>query len=164
MADPAKMLVDTNVWMDYCIATSENHEAAVRFMTESAASGAVLYVSSVSLKDIFQLIVRRTKKELRDEGVEVDAAWSAAITESAWSFVRSVREDALVVPVGPSEILFAETWHDEHGDFEDDLILAAAKRVRADCVVTSDKDLLKHAKGTCLSIDGARRMLSEKSS
>ena len=35
----------------------------------------VLYVSSISLKDVFQLIVRRTKKELRNEGTEIDAAW-----------------------------------------------------------------------------------------
>ena len=94
MAEPLKILVDANVWLDYGIATSENHESAVRFMVESAVNDVVLYVSSISLKDVFQLIVRRTKKELRNEGTEIDAAWSAAISESAWSFVRSMREAA----------------------------------------------------------------------
>lgn len=68
MAEPLKILVDANVWLDYGIATSENHESAVRFMVESAVNDVVLYVSSISLKDVFQLIVRRTKKELRNEG------------------------------------------------------------------------------------------------
>ena len=157
MAEPLKILVDANVWLDYGIATSENHESAVRFMVESAVNDVVLYVSSISLKDVFQLIVRRTKKELRNEGTEIDAAWSAAISESAWSFVRSMREAALVVPVGSSEVLHAETWRTAHGDLEDDLVLAAAKRVRADCVVTSDRELLKRAKEyACRSIKRAR--------
>ncbi|MFQ9179238.1 MAG: type II toxin-antitoxin system VapC family toxin [Eggerthella lenta] len=157
MAEPLKILVDANVWLDYGIATSENHESAVRFMVESAVNDVVLYVSSISLKDVFQLIVRRTKKELRNEGTEIDAAWSAAISESAWSFVRSMREAALVVPVGSSEVLHAETWRTAHGDLEDDLVLAAAKRVRADCVVTSDRELLSVLKEyACRSIKRAR--------
>ena len=164
MAEPLKILVDANVWLDYGIATSENHESAVRFMVESAVNDVVLYVSSISLKDVFQLIVRRTKKELRNEGTEIDAAWSAAISESAWSIVRSMREAALVVPVGSSEVLHAETWRTAHGDLEDDLVLAAAKRVRADCVVTSDRELLKRAQGICLSIDQARSLLGKKTS
>ena len=165
MAEPLKILVDANVWLDYGIATSENHESAVRFMVESAVNDVVLYVSSISLKDVFQLIVRRTKKELRNEGTEIDAAWSAAISESAWSFVRSMREAALVVPRRfPREVLHAETWRTAHGDLEDDLVLAAAKRVRADCVVTSDRELLKRAQGICLSIDQARSLLGKKTS
>ena len=73
-----------------------------------------------------------------------------------------MREAALVVPVGSSEVLHAETWRTAHGDLEDDLVLAAAKRVRADCVVTSDRELLKRAQGICLSIDQARSLLGKK--
>ena len=40
----------------------------------------------------------------------------------------------------------------------------AAKRVRADCVVTSDRELLKRAQGICLSIDQARSLLGKKTS
>ena len=164
MAEPLKILVDANVWLDYGIATSENHESAVRFMVESAVNDVVLYVSSISLKDVFQLIVRRTKKGASQRGDRDRRCLVSRHFGSAWSFVRSMREAALVVPVGSSEVLHAETWRTAHGDLEDDLVLAAAKRVRADCVVTSDRELLKRAQGICLSIDQARSLLGKKTS
>lgn len=162
MAEPLKLLVDTNVWVDYYVSASINHAAAVQFVVDSAKKGIVLYVSSISLKDVFQLIVRRTKKEFREEGIAIDGAMAAAIEESAWSCVRNIRQQAVVVPIGSTETLYAETWRDVHGDFEDDLILAAAKRAHADYVVTSDGGLLKHAPLACVSLEGARLLLGEK--
>ena len=111
----------------------------------------VLYVSSISLKDVFQLIVRRTKKELRNEGTEIDAAWSAAISESAWSFVRSMREAALVVPVGSSEVLHAETWPTENCSSElKEYACRSIKRARC-----SAKKLLDSLRNGELFVDGS---------
>ena len=56
----------------------------------------------------------------------------------------------MIVPVGQNEALRAMTYRDLHDDFEDDLLLAAAARVDADYVVTSDRALLRHAPVACL--------------
>ena len=44
-------------------------------------------------------------------------------------------------------------------DFEDDLLLAAAARVDADYVVTSDRALLRHAPVACLDPADMRALL-----
>ena len=57
------------------------------------------------------------------------------------------------------EALRAMTYRDLHDDFEDDLLLAAAARVDADYVVTSDRALLRHAPVACLDPADMRALL-----
>ena len=66
---------------------------------------------------------------------------------------------SLIVPVGQNEALRAMTYRDLHDDFEDDLLLAAAARVDADYVVTSDRALLRHAPVACLDPADMRALL-----
>ncbi|MEG2477810.1 MAG: hypothetical protein RSA81_06380, partial [Gordonibacter sp.] len=80
----------------------------------------------------------------------LDKGTVAAIRESAWSCVRSMRELSIVVPVGQSDILQATTYRDLHDDFEDDLVLAAAQRVEATYLVTFDGRLCRRAPVACL--------------
>ncbi len=46
---------------------------------------------------------------------------------------------------GQADIWYAEKLRGVHDDFEDNLVLAAAERVKATYLVTSDEQLLKHA-------------------
>ena len=66
---------------------------------------------------------------------------------------------SLIVPVGQNEALRAMTYRDLHDDFEGDLLLAAAARVDADYVVTSDRALLRHAPVACLDPADMRALL-----
>lgn len=160
MPEPMKLLVDSNVWVDYYVGSSPRHNEASECLRACVVQGAMLYTSVVTVKDVFQLIVRRTKKELCSEGIEIDGRRSAAILELGWSCVRDMRELSIIVPVGDREVLYAEAWRDDHGNFEDDLILAAAKRADADYVVTSDVQLLKHAPRICITLERAGVLLS----
>ena len=42
-----------------------------------------------------------------------------------------------------------------HEDYEDNLVVAAAKRAHADCLVTNDQNLLKHSPVAALSCTDA---------
>ena len=140
MSLPLKLLVDTNVWIDYFLERRpEAHEAAMGFMAEATAADAVLHTSSATMPDLFFLLCQETKRYLREHGKPVDELFAAAVRESAWSSVRNVMELSMIVPVGQNEALRAMTYRDLHDDFEDDLLLAAAARVDADYVVTSDR-------------------------
>ena len=151
MSLPQKLLVDTNVWIDYFLErTPENHEKAMRFVAAATAAGAALYTSSATMPDLFFLLCQETKRCLRARGKVVDEGMAAAVRESAWSSMRSIMELSMVVPVGRNEALRALTYRDLHDDFGDDLILAAAARVDADYLVTSDKALMRHAPVACL--------------
>ena len=160
MSLPLKLLVDTNVWIDYFLeCRPEAHEAAMGFMAEATAADAVLYTSSATMPDLFFLLCQETKRYLREHGKPVDERFAAAVRESAWSSVRNVMELSMIVPVGQNEALRAMTYRDLHDDFEDDLLLAAAARVDADYVVTSDRALLRHAPVACLDPADMRALL-----
>ena len=160
MSLPLKLLVDTNVWIDYFLERwPEAHEAAMGFMAEATAADAVLHTSSATMPDLFFLLCQETKRYLREHGKPVDELFAAAVRESAWSSVRNVMELSMIVPVGQNEALRAMTYRDLHDDFEDDLLLAAAARVDADYVVTSDRALLRHAPVACLDPADMRALL-----
>ena len=56
MSLPLKLLVDTNVWIDYFLERRpEAHEAAMGFVAEATAADAVLYTSSATMPDLFFL-------------------------------------------------------------------------------------------------------------
>lgn len=111
------------------------------------------------MPDLFFLLCQETKRYLREHGKPVDERFAAAVRESAWSSVRNVMGLSLIVPVGQNEALRAMTYRDLHDDFEDDLLLAAAARVDADYVVTSDRALLRHAPVACLDPADMRALL-----
>lgn len=151
MSLPQKLLVDTDVWIDYFLERNpEKHEMAMRFVTAATAAGTALYTSSATMPDLFFLLCQETKRCLRERGKVVDEGMAAAVRESAWSSMRSIMELSMVVPVGRNEALRAMTYRELHDDFEDDLILAAAARVDVDFVVTNDTALMRHAPVACL--------------
>ena len=68
-----------------------------------------------------------------------------AIQEIAWSCIDNLDEIATAVGVDQSDIWLARKYRTFNSDFEDNLILAAAKRASADFIVTSDQALLTKA-------------------
>ena len=68
-----------------------------------------------------------------------------------------------VVPVGQAECYDAFTLRALHEDFEDDLVVAAARQVGADFLVTGDDKLRRHAPIACLSPSGLESLLEAES-
>ena len=93
----------------------------------------------------------RSKRALEAEHGSCSPGDYLAIQDMAAACVRMFMDFALVVPLGHNECLHAMSLRPVHGDFEDDLIVAAAARVNADYLVSSDKRLRHHAPVACLT-------------
>lgn len=144
-AAPSRLLLDSNVWIDLFASDRpgrENAQAIVGWAVEREVD--LLYAAS-SVKDVYYLLEEREKRRLRAGGGEVTPASAAAINEYAWGCIHAMGELATVVPVDQSDLWIATKYRSVHGDFEDDMLLAAVERAKADFLVTSDEALLRHA-------------------
>lgn len=95
------------------------------------------------IPDVFYLAFIDAKRLLRGQGSDELVAKAARST--AWEYVNGMQEIATAVGADNSDVWLASKWESLHGDIEDNLVLAAAKRAQADYVVTSDRQLLSHA-------------------
>ena len=149
-AAPVRILVDTNVWLDHYLDRGARHDDAQRLVEAAADERAVLYVTDGILKDFFFVFQRTLRAAYRAEGLEVTSSLAAAIEETAWGCLRSLMHVAIVVPMGTADVWQAFTYRRTHGDFEDDLLVAAARRAGADFIASSDAELARRSPITCL--------------
>ena len=95
------------------------------------------------IPDVFYLAFIDVKRLLCGQGSDELVAKAARST--AWEYVNGMQEIATAVGADNSDVWLASKWESLHGDIEDNLVLAAAKRAQADYVVTSDRQLWSHA-------------------
>lgn len=159
---PIKVLVDTNIWLDYFLARGQHHEAVSRFLAKTYDRDDIaLYVASLSLKDLAYQIASLLKLDTRRAGKEITEDVSAAARETAWGCVRNVLQKALIAPVGATEVLGAFTYKRVHDDFEDDLVLAALDAVGGHALMTHDAVLARHLGDTCITAEEGLQLLNE---
>lgn len=157
---PLKLLLDTNVWLDYFLARTPGHRAAAELVALAEGSEAVaLYTSALSVEDIAYLLERDMKSGAREAGLVVSEQVAAAARETAWGCVRMVLESSFIVPTGHPEILQAFTLKSVHDDLEDDLLLGSAYRADVDYVVTYDEQLMRRSPVPCVDVAGALELL-----
>lgn len=146
-ADPAeqlKILVDTNVWLDFFLGYRPGNAAAKGFVAAAKAVGAQLLYSSSCLQDVFALVAMSLKRAAREEGAVLERdAW--AIRKAAWACVDAMRELAAAVGTDESDLWLACKYRTLAWDLEDNVVLAATQRAGADYLVTSDKALIEKA-------------------
>lgn len=142
---PKAVLIDTNVWIDNYLGARCAQHSSRQLIDVCHNLGINLLFAAVSLKDVYYTLGAFLKAKRRESGNPVDEAASFAIEEAAWKCSLNMQEIATLVPVDTSDLWLARRFHDLHGDLEDDLILAAAQRSRADYLVTSDKKLLRRS-------------------
>lgn len=156
-----KLLIDTNIWLDYFLGRTSAAEPTVELFSRAAeAEGIVLFSSSLSVKDIYYILGRTMKADAHHGGVLTPEAIAAA-DETAWACVRLIRQKSIIASVGADEVFDSFVFKHHHNDFEDDLILGVANRIDADYVVTGDKDLIKHTNGVCIDVYQALRLVGE---
>lgn len=156
-----KLLIDTNVWLDYFFGRTRRYRAVTELMSKACGREDVLLcAASLSLKDVAYLVESSLNSQVRGEGRDVTPEIAAAAKETAWGCVRSVMERAYIVPIGYNEALQAFTLKRTHNDFEDDLIIGAAQLIDADYVVTYDELLARRSPVLCLDVEGALAILS----
>ena len=152
MSVPLKLVVDVNVWLDYYLDRGARHEAAGRLIAAASDERAVLYTTDGILKDFFFLFQQTLKEMHRSSGLAIDVDLAASIEQTAWACLRNIMHLALVVPLGAGEVWEAFALRPQHGDFEDNLVIAAAKRVGADYIVTADRELGRRSPVPCLDV------------
>lgn len=139
------LLVDTNVWLDSFVPSRTGHDSAKELIAFSLSNGVPLLYAPTSIKDVEFIAAASFKRAVRAQGNPVDEACATVARQFAWSCVQSMRRIATAVGMDESDVWLAEKFHAIHPDFEDDLLLAAAKRSGADYLVTNDNKLITHA-------------------
>ena len=153
MKTPA-FLIDTNIWVDYEL-PRDNYEEVKSFFHSARAHGTRLGIAAHSLKDAFNVIERRIKQiEHIDPRIEKEHVGPAA-RASAWAAVDYILEHAEVVGTDYMDAYLACKDRVFHDFYEDNLVVAAARRMEADLLVTNDTSLLKHAPVPALSTAAA---------
>ena len=137
------MVVDTNVWLDNYLHNRDGYEAARNFFNLVSSLDIRPLYSAATLKDVFYIIGSSLKTEIRYEGSKLTKGDALSIREIAWACVENMRELGTAVCVDEADLWLACKYRRLHGDLEDNLVLAAAERVHADYLVTSDTQLIR---------------------
>lgn len=142
---PLKIVVDTCVWVDSYCAWHTGSAAARDVLRAAHRGGAQLFYPVHSAKDVLYVLAHEFRRNAAAEGESLDASASSAIGHTALACMRSMGEGATAVGADVSDLWFANKYLKVHGDFEDNLVLAACQRIGADYLVSNDAKLLAHA-------------------
>lgn len=143
-ARPTKLLIDTNVWLDSYLESRSGFETAKKLFRAAREAHITLFHSVAQEKDLFYILSANCKKDARKEG-ELSEADSAAIDEIAWKCLENMERLSTPVGLDLTDSWFARKIRPIHNDFEDNLVIAAAKRAEVDAIVTLDAQLIAHA-------------------
>lgn len=158
-----KVMLDTNVVVDYLMGREPGCSDAARILAMHAACEHAVYVSALSLKDAYFLVSMQLKRMERLASGNLSEQMAKAANEVAWSCVRQIIENTIVLSTGRAESLQALVLRASHADFEDDLVVATALGNGIDLLVSNDAELVKHAPIACLSSSDAIAFLTAES-
>ena len=160
MTAPAtpSFLVDTNVWLSHYLGQRTNHHEASSFIVAAGKRDAALFCPVHCVKDAYYLIGADLKRQARELG-DCGDAMAAAANEASWACIRNLTEIATVVGADLADVVEARALRPVHPDFEDDLLVSAARRCNADYLVTFDKLLRSHCPMAALTPAEAEALL-----
>lgn len=139
------LVLDTNVWLDYYLPFRAGHGVAGKLLTFAATHNTNLLYAAHSVVDIFYIVEAQTKRAIATLGVQPSEESSRVAKAMAYDAIKNLGEIATAVGVDQSDMWLMQKYYRIHPDIEDDLIMAAAIRARADYLITNDKQLLQHA-------------------
>ena len=152
------LLLDTNVWLDYYLATRAGHQTACALIERACASDVELLYTVGGSKDLYYLVALYFKRAARAAATkdatgsgELSPEQGQAAARAAWACVDHLDEIATAVGCDQSDIWMARKQRKLHPDYEDDLVIAATLHARGACLVTSDAQLIAHAPVAALS-------------
>lgn len=115
-----RLLVDTNVILDIILQREESYKDALEFFVWCIENNNRTYVSSMSLRDIEYF----TMKKLHDKETVKRAL------NNVYTLVSKI--------VGVSADAAINSIFEDYNDFEDELIIQAAKEEMVDAIITSN--------------------------
>lgn len=138
------LLIDTCVWLDLYLLDRPGRTDAQALIRYALDHDVPLAYAAHSALDVYAKAGICAKRFFREGGALTDEQARAA-KSFAWDCATQMREVATPVPADASDFYYAEKFRPLHGDLEDDLILAGCSRAKASYLVTTDKQLLRHA-------------------
>ncbi len=142
---PLLVMVDTNVWVDLFVPGRPNREESIAFLAAARDAGVELAFTLDIARAVFRIVSYEAKAWVRQGKGALPEDYARAIASQSWDFVESMQELGTAVGSSTSDLWFASRMRDEHADIEDDLIVAACRRIGADYLVTNDRALMSHA-------------------
>ncbi len=140
-----RVLVDTCVWVDNYCADHAGGADAKRFLQMAVGQGAELLYAVHATKDVLYVLESEFKRAVRLELGALDEPTAQAAKRAALGCMRNMCDLATAVGADVSDVWLADKYLRIHGDFEDNLVLAACRRAKADYLVTNDRALIAHA-------------------
>ena len=143
MIEAKRLLVDTNVWLDYYL--QEGAFDNVRRLVELAEAGKIdLLYAPTTAKDVFYILPRRLARR-NVNGI------NASFGPAAWACVEHMMQVATASPLSMAECEMARMLGKRMPDLEDNLIIASGDTADVDFVVTGDRCMLETMPEVCLT-------------
>ena len=136
------LVVDTNVWMDYFLGFRPGSDSARTFMETARAARVQLSYPIGILQDVFWFLTSELKRDVRSDKIELTEVDVQAIRRMAWGCIDAMREMAVAVGADEADAWLACKYRGVCWDLEDNMVIAAARRAKADYLVTSDHALI----------------------
>ncbi len=141
MADDLSLLVDSCVWVDSYLGDHPRHDESLAFLTKARERGATLLYGASKLETMFYILSAEMKRIIKAGKGEISKTDAHVARAFAWGCIENVRELATAVGVDTGDLWLASKYRSIGSDFEDNVLLAAAKRSNADFIVTWDRVL-----------------------
>ena len=134
IANPS-VLVATDIWFEFFMNARGDASRIAEVFDSVERNGGTLLCAFSSIQDLYYLLLASMESSL-------DVSENHGAKEQvAWACVRTLRERATVVGADLGDVLQAEYLKSLHDDLADCLLLAAAKRGRADYLFTERAEL-----------------------
>lgn len=146
-----RLLFDTNVWLDYYDALRPAHGDAMELYSYAKRQGIALLYAVHCAKDVFFLLNATLKRGVIAEKGRLSDADALVARDAAWGALEHLHQEAFAVGADESDVWLACRLRNLHGDFEDNLLVAAVRRAEATYLVTNDEQLIRHAPVPTLS-------------
>ena len=152
-------MLDTNVWLDFFDTDRSNSGNVLALVDYCLRNDIKLLVASTSVTDFAYIFESSAKRKLRSRGAEIDANNASIIHKSALTCINAITQSATIVASSHNDARMALKLCNVHSDYEDNVVVAAALRAKADFLVTDDEALRQHAPIAAYSAEDALKCL-----
>ncbi len=160
MSDEKTLLMDTNILISYYLDRDDKFYAVSDMIQAAMDKGVVLLYPVHCVKDLFYALAADSKRVYREKhSGELTPSAATCARSFAWACVENLTEIALAVGADHTDVWVAQKQRRLHSDFEDDMVIAAAVRSKADLLVTEDKKLAANAPVATASVAKALEWL-----
>lgn len=159
MSPRLSLLLDTHIWLDYYLPWRSGYAAARQLIVSAIEQNQTLAYAVPSIGDVFYMTAAEYKRAERAATGTLSESAARAATAAAWGCVNNMQEIACAIPLDHTDVWMASKQRALHGDFEDNLIVAAAMRGKVDYLVTNDEALLRHCPVAALSASDMRTLI-----